>query len=192
MHPGTHQYHLIETAVADVDGVRVGLANVWEESFTGDDGEFRSGVRGTICFMRDGASGDLDIRVGLGDEFVLDGRRYRVIEIDDGEPRGSLTLERDRSGEVAGANVSQQTPGREGTGCRFRWIDVALPLPFLVLPYIASSAAARAGVAVVCIVAWILVTRPNWRGLQGLWGTGLLLLHALAWIAVALGTRFFS
>ncbi len=184
-------FHLIETAVTEVDGIRAGLANVWEESFAGDDGEQRRGVRGTICFMREGSSSDFDVRVGLGDEFDLKDRRYRVVEINEGEPRGSLMLERKPPDERIGTRKVQAMaePGARG---RFSGIDAVLPLPFLVLPYIASSAEVRAGLSVVCLVAWLLVIRPSWRGLQGLYGTGFLLLQALVWIAAAVAARLFS
>jgi len=191
MESDSSQFHLIETAVTDVDGIRAGLANVWEESFAGDDGEPRRGVRGTICFMQEGSSSDFDVRVGLGDEFDLENRRYRVVEINEGEPRGSLRLERKPPVDRAGTRKVQAMAESRARG-RFSWIDAALPLPFLVLPYIASSADARAGLSVVCLVAWLLVIRPSWRGLQGLYGTGLLLLQASVWIASALAGRFFS
>jgi len=85
--------NLIETAVAECGGVRIGLANVWNESFTGDDGRQRQGVRGTICFMFDDSTEDRDVRVAFGDEVEVSGTRFQVVGISEGEQRGSLTLE---------------------------------------------------------------------------------------------------
>ena len=78
-----------ENTVGDLDGARVPMASMGVGAYDLPDGSAARGLRGALA-LPDGSS----VFVGLGSEVVVDGLRWRVVDIekDAGEP-GSVTLE---------------------------------------------------------------------------------------------------
>ncbi len=85
---------LIETTVAEAGDVRVGLSNVWEETFSDAKGRAQNTVRGTISVMPPDTAKGFDLRVARGDRVTINGAVYQVVQMNAGEIRGSATLER--------------------------------------------------------------------------------------------------
>ncbi len=86
---------IVETTVGVLSGVRVGVANVWDEDYETEAGEAARGVRGTLAFMGDDPEDDFDQRVVAGDVVRVNGESWRVVAVT--EPPtglGSITLER--------------------------------------------------------------------------------------------------
>jgi len=181
---GKRCFTLIETTVMDLGEVRLGLANVWEESFVDTGGEPQHGVRGTICFMHRDAARDFDLRVSHGSEFSISDQCFRVIALSEGKQNGSLTFEQIDSTD----SVQSQIPATSGNlrpWQRLNWIEGLLPIPFLCMPYVVTAAAPRASLAALSLCLWLLLMRPTWKGLSGFYASSLLLLHALFWLIVA-------
>jgi hypothetical protein len=84
---------LTETAVAEAGDIRVGLSNVWAETFKNTEGRPQYSVRGTISVMPPDPAEGFDLRVAAGDQITIDGAVYQVVRIKEGETRGSATLE---------------------------------------------------------------------------------------------------
>jgi len=77
-----------EGTVATVNGARVGIGNIWERPFVLPDGEERVGITAILHFEDDSR-----ITAGPGSELVIGGERWRVVEVDAGDLRGSVSLE---------------------------------------------------------------------------------------------------
>ncbi len=184
-------FNLLENAVLDLDQVRVGLANVWEETFEDSNADQQRGIRGTICVMHPDSSRDFDLRVSTGSEISIAGKQFRVIDVSEGKPYGSLTLEQMERTD-SGRNELPCSPSNVHAAPSLNGIDYLLPIPFLCLPYVANSATARATLAVVCLLLWFILVRPNWRGVQGFYTTILLLLHCLFWMFIAICRGLFG
>lgn len=83
---------IIETAVADIDGVPVSAASIWAEGYTDAAGQEVHGPRATLVVMGSGPE-DYDQRVAVDDTVRIAGRSWRVAGISDPESaRGTVTL----------------------------------------------------------------------------------------------------
>ena len=185
------RFNLTENTVIDLDGVRIGLANVWEESFDKSNSHQKRGVRGTLCAMHSDSTKDYDLRVSKGDEIVIAGKYFRVINLSEGEPHGSLTLEQIEAFETD-RNDSPCHSDEVSCASNLNWGDFLLPVPFLYMPYVVNSETGRALLAAVCLIVWVVFMRPKWKVLQGFYTTVLLLLHALFRVIVAACSRLFG
>lgn len=93
---------ITETTVAELSGVRVGVANIWEEENPGAGGAPARVLRATLSVMGEGAD-DFDRRLGAGDTVLIAGEAWRVVAVSEGQGgRGSLTVERlDRAADLS-------------------------------------------------------------------------------------------
>lgn len=84
---------IVETTVADVGELRVGVGNAWDDEYTDASGATKTGP--TAMLSVTDADGEKVLRQQVHPNQVLDfgGKRYRVTNVnapDDG--RGSITL----------------------------------------------------------------------------------------------------
>ena len=90
----SEQVLLMENAVAEVSGIRVGLHSAWAEEFEAD-GVKRNGPRATVCVMGDEPENDFDIRVHVGLSLTVAGDSWRVTQIAAPDhDRGTVLLEK--------------------------------------------------------------------------------------------------
>ena len=167
------QFVLSETTVAEVDDVRVGLSNIWEDSFTDNEGHQRHEVRGTLSVMADNPDDDFDQRVAVGDSILIQGIRYQVIQINEGQQLGSLTLEK--------RTITTPQPSSD-----IPWTDLLIFILCIGLPYIMGKGIAQVGLSVLALAIWFAIVKPTWNGLLGFMGTAILLIHAVALSTIAL------
>ena len=64
--------------------------------------------------------------------------------------------------------------------------SVMLLIQCLLLPYLLSDWAVRAGVAILLLLVWFVLQKPTWFGLFNFYSTALLILNILAAPAIAL------
>jgi hypothetical protein len=76
-------------AVAMLDGVSVGVANLWEREYRLADGGARTGPS-VMLFLDDGR----DFPAGPGTGFAIDGNDWLVADLREGPGRGAVTFER--------------------------------------------------------------------------------------------------
>jgi hypothetical protein len=76
-----------EGEVETIDGVRVGVANLWEREYALADGSTREGPS-VMLYLDDGR----DFAAGEGTEFDIGNRRWRVTAVVPGDPRGAIRL----------------------------------------------------------------------------------------------------
>ncbi len=84
---------IAETAVGEIDGIRVGVANVWSEDYDLDDGTPQHGPRATLAVMGTTPETDFDVRVHPGTVVRIGSVNVEVTSIyePEGAP-GSVTL----------------------------------------------------------------------------------------------------
>ena len=168
--PTENTFTLTETTVGDIDGIRVGLSNIWKDEFSDNHDREQHELRGTLAFMFDNEEDDFDRRVAVGDRFSLQNDTFLVTSIHEGGELGSMTLER-----MVEENAGTTTP----QGKDIPWLDLSILILLIGLPYIAADQAARPWTALGCLVGWFILVRPTWFGLIGFYGTALLLLNLL-------------
>ncbi len=86
---------ITETTVGELDGVRVGVANIWERDYVDATGAARHGVTARVAWTDQGGSERWEV-VGVGSRLVLGAFVWRVTAIDKapGSP-GEVRWERD-------------------------------------------------------------------------------------------------
>ena len=86
------EFIIPETAVAEVDGIRVAASSLWDEEYT-LDGQTVTGPRATLVVMGTTPETDFDVRVHVGQEITIGARRLEVLSIHapDGKV-GTVTL----------------------------------------------------------------------------------------------------
>lgn len=72
---------LTETTVGELDGVRVGLANVWERDYVDAGGTTRHGLTARLAWT-DAAGAERWEIVGVGSQLEFAGSTWQVREID--------------------------------------------------------------------------------------------------------------
>ncbi len=83
---------IMETAVGELAGVRVGVHSVWDDEWTDERGFGRRGPRATLAVMGEDTD-DFDLRVHLGSTVAVSGRTFRVTHIDAPESGlGAVTI----------------------------------------------------------------------------------------------------
>ncbi len=167
---GEDEIRLSETSVAEYRGIRLGLSNVWEDEIDEGGDMPRRLLRGTVSVMFERPERDFDRRLAAGDELRLDGEVFCVAHVSQGRPLGGMSLRRKSTEGDSKAPPEHQRPP---------WLDLCLLLLFLLAPHSASDAGHRVGWALAGLLAWFWLARPGWRGLLGLFGSGLLLLQLL-------------
>jgi hypothetical protein len=86
---------ITETTVAEINGIRVGAANVWDDDYVTDDGQSHNGPTAKLAVMGDTPETDFDVNAYVGKVVTFGNERWRVTAIS--EPPGALgsvTLER--------------------------------------------------------------------------------------------------
>jgi hypothetical protein len=84
------QETITEATVELIDGVRVGMGNMVQGSYTTPDGQEK---KGWICSLA--LPGQTGVFVGAGSELEIGGKRWSVIKVLKEKNRpGSVTLER--------------------------------------------------------------------------------------------------
>ena len=83
-----------EATVADIDGCRVGVSNLWEREFAVDEGLVRR-MSAILSILDTVTAEERRVKVFAGFELVLRTERYRVVEIQPGSGgTGLLVLEK--------------------------------------------------------------------------------------------------
>ena len=85
----SERLELLESQPAEIDGVRFGVANIWERDFRDAAGEQRRGLSAQLMF-----EDDHDEFVGEGSTVRLGESTWTVTEVRPGPPRAALVLER--------------------------------------------------------------------------------------------------
>ena len=84
---------IVETTVGEVDGIRVGVANVWAEDYDLDDGTPQHGTRATLAVMGTTPETDFDVRVHPGAVVRIGSVDVEVLSVHEPENApGSVTL----------------------------------------------------------------------------------------------------
>jgi hypothetical protein len=86
---------IVETTVAEINGIRVGAANIWDDDYTTDDGQNLHGPTAHLAVMGDTPDTDFSLKAYVGKVITFGDELWRVTEIH--EPpntRGSITLVR--------------------------------------------------------------------------------------------------
>lgn len=85
----THEY-IVENTQGEVEKLRIGVGNIWEEEYTSDEGESKKEMTaGLWVFYRNQKSLDKQITVYIGKSFDVGEYRIKVINIKEGS--GSLS-----------------------------------------------------------------------------------------------------
>lgn len=83
----SERLELLESRPAEIEGVRFGVANIWERDFLDASGEQRSGLTAQLMF-EDGH----DEFVGEGSSVRLGESTWSVAEVRSGPPGAALVL----------------------------------------------------------------------------------------------------
>lgn len=86
----------METAVGMIGGVRVGVSNIFEDTYTLPDGTEREGLTARLSLLPGGTSDEgvgEEPRVGEGSILEIGGSRWEVVEIEKRKGElGAITL----------------------------------------------------------------------------------------------------
>ena len=82
-----------ETTIADLAGLRMGVANIWEDEFKGPDGKSKRGPTAMLSIIDDKGTTLLRERVHPGSEVEAQRHRFRIESINAPENAlGSITI----------------------------------------------------------------------------------------------------
>jgi hypothetical protein len=82
---------ITETTVGNLNGVRVGVGNIWERTYTLPDGTVRSGLTAQLFILVNDQNPG--IVVGQGSVVTVGASRWEVIAVTKaGQERGTVTL----------------------------------------------------------------------------------------------------
>ena len=79
---------ITETTVAEINNIRVGVANVWDDDYVTDEGQSMNGPTAKLAVMGNTPETDFDVKAYVGKRVNIGGEIWRVTVIS--EPPGGL------------------------------------------------------------------------------------------------------